>query len=172
MNSVQMHLALTHVPVILSFVGLLMLMVAFVIKNPALTKTSYVVLLVAGVAAIPVFFSGEGTEEAIENIPGVSEAVIEKHEEVAKLAMISIAAAGLFALAALFSFRWQVATRVFKMVVLLLAVTSGGLMAQTAHLGGQIRHTEIRNGVALQNGNNASGENEVNANQQQKKDDD
>ena len=172
MNSVQMHLALTHVPVILSFVGLLMLMVAFVIKNPTLTKTSYVVLLVAGVAAIPVFFSGEGTEEAIENLPGVSEAVIEKHEEVAKLAMISIAAAGLFALAALFSFRWQVATRVFKMVVLLLAVTSGGLMAQTAHLGGQIRHTEIRNGVALQNGNNASGENEVNANQQQKKDDD
>lgn len=172
MNSVQMHLALTHVPVILSFVGLLMLMVAFVIKNPTLTKTSYVVLLVAGVAAIPVFFSGEGTEEAIENLPGVSEAIIEKHEEVAKLAMISIAAAGLFALAALFSFRWQVATRVFKMVVLLLAVTSGGLMAQTAHLGGQIRHTEIRNGVALQNGNNASGENEVNANQQQKKDDD
>lgn len=172
MNSVQMHLALTHVPVILSFVGLLMLMVAFVIKNPTLTKTSYVVLLVAGVAAIPVFFSGEGTEEAIENLPGVSEAVIEKHEEVAKLAMISIAAAGLFALAALFSFRWQVATRVFKMVVLLLAVTSGGLMAQTAHLGGQIRHTEIRNGVALQNGNNASGENEVNANQQQKKNDD
>ena len=172
MNSVQMHLALTHVPVILSFVGLLMLMVAFVIKNPTLTKTSYVVLLVAGVAAIPVFFSGEGTEEAIENLPGVSEAIIEKHEEAAKLAMISVAAAGLFALAALFSFRWQVATRVFKMVVLLLAVTSGGLMAQTAHLGGQIRHTEIRNGVALQNGNNASGENEVNANQQQKKDDD
>jgi uncharacterized membrane protein len=172
MNSVQMHLALTHVPVIVSFVGLIMLLVAFFIKNRMLTKTSYMLLLVAGVAALPVFFSGEGTEEAIENLPGVSDAVIERHEEVAKLAMISIAAAGLFAFAALFSFRWQVTSRLLKMVVLVLAVTSGGLMAQTAHLGGQIRHTEIRNGIAMQEGNEAGDENDGSGNPQQEKDDD
>lgn len=167
-----MHLALTHVPVILSLVGLIMLLVAFFTRNTTLTKTSYILILFAGVAALPVFFSGEGTEEAIENLPGVSDAVIEKHEEVAKLAMISIAAAGLLALVALFSFRWQVASSVFKIVLLVLAITSGGLMAQTAHLGGQIRHTEIRNGIALTNGNEAGGENERNGNQQQKKSDD
>jgi len=172
MNSVQVHLALTHVPVILSFVGLIMLVVAFFIKNPTLTKTSYILLLVAGVAAMPVFFTGEGTEEAIENLPGVSESVIERHEEVAKLAMIAIAAAGLVALAALLSARWQITARVFKVVVLLLAITSGGLMAQTAHLGGQIRHTEIRNGIALQNGNENAGGNGGNGSQQQEKDDD
>ena len=169
MNSVQLHLALTHVPVILSLVGLLMLITAFFIKNNTLTRTSYILLLVAGIAALPVFFTGEGTEEAVEKLPGVSEAFIERHEEVAKLAMISIAAAGLAALTALFSYKWQRATRVFKMVVLLLAILSGGLMVQTAHLGGQIRHTEIRNGVALQNAseNNATNEND----DQQEKDD-
>ena len=172
MNSVQMHLALTHVPVILSFVGLIMLIVAFFMKNTMITKISYILLLVAGAAALPVFFSGEGTEEAIENLPGVSDAVIETHEEVAKLAMISVAAAGLLALAALFSFRWRVTALVFKVVVLLLAITSSGLMAQTAHLGGQIRHTEIRNGVALQNVNEANSGNESNFSQQQEKDDD
>lgn len=159
MNSVQMHLALTHVPVILSLVGLIMLTVAFFVKSPTLTKTSYVLILIAGIAAIPVFFTGEGTEEAIENLPGVSETVIEKHEDVAKLAMISIAVAGFASLAALFSFRWQIATRVFKVAVLLLAITSGGLMAQTAHLGGQIRHSEIRSSVALQNPNEKGAEN-------------
>jgi uncharacterized membrane protein len=172
MNSVQMHLALTHVPVILSLVGLIILAVAFFVKNSTLTKTSYVLILIAGIAAIPVFFTGEGTEEAIENLPGVSEAVIERHEDVAKLAMISIVVAGLAALAALFSFRWQIATRVFKVVVLLLAITSGGLMAQTAHLGGQIRHTEIRNSVAFQNGNESGRQNEGNAGQQQEEDND
>lgn len=172
MNSVQVHLALTHVPVILSFVGLIMLVIAFFIKNSTLTKTSYILLLVAGVAAMPVFFTGEGTEEAIENLPGVSESVIERHEEVAKLAMIAIAAAGLVALAALLLTRWQTTARVFKVVVLLLAVTSGGLMAQTAHLGGQIRHTEIRNGIALQNGNENAGGNGGNGSQQQEKDND
>ena len=172
MNSVQMHLALTHVPVILSLVGLIMLAVAFLIKAPMVTKTSYILILIAGIAAVPVFLTGEGTEEAIENLPGVSEAVIERHEEAAKLAMISIAAAGVAALAALFSIRWQIAPRVLKVVVLLLGITSGGLMAQTAHLGGQIRHTEIRSGVAMQDVNANGGENKGNAGQQQEKDDD
>ena len=172
MNSVQLHLALTHVPVILSLVGLVMLIVAFVIKNTTLTRTSYIVLLVAGVAAIPVFLTGEGTEEAVENLPGVSDAVIERHEGVAKLAMISIAAAGLLALAGLFSFKRQVVSRVFKIGVLILAISSGGLMVQTAQLGGQIRHTEIRNGVAVQNGTEVGGGNDNNGTLQQEKDED
>jgi len=166
-----MHLALTHVPVILSLVGLIMLIVAFFIKNSTITKTSYILILTAGITALPVFFTGEGTEEAIENLPGVSESVIGRHEEVAKLAMISIAAAGLVALAALFSFRWQIAARLFKVVVVLLAITSGGLMAQTAHLGGQIRHTEIRSVVAKQNNSEPAGNSEDNARRQQKGDD-
>ena len=172
MNSVQMHLALTHVPVILSFVGLVMLAVALLMKNVTLTKTSYIILLLAGVAAIPVFLTGEGTEEAVERLPGISEAVIEKHEDVAKLAMISIAAAGFVSMIALLVYKWAVAARMARILVLLLAVTSGGLMAQTAHLGGQIRHTEIRNGVALQNDEGTSGEKEGGGIQQQQKDDD
>ena len=151
MNSVQMHLALTHVPVILSFVGLAMLAVAFFVKNETVIKTSYVLLLIAGISAIPVFFTGEGTEEAIENLPGIPESVIERHEDVAKLAMISISVVGFLALAALVSFKWEKAARALRVAVLLLALTSGGLMAQTAHLGGQIRHSEIRSGVAVQN---------------------
>lgn len=49
MNSAQMHLALTHVPVILSIAGLIMLTVALLLKNATLTKTSYSVILVAGI---------------------------------------------------------------------------------------------------------------------------
>ena len=172
MNSVQIHLAFTHVPVILSFVGLIMLIVAFFTKNTTLTKTSYVLLLIAGVSAIPVFLTGEGAEEVVENLPGVSEGIIERHEEVAKLAMVSIAVAGLAALAAFFSFRWQSVARVFKVTVLLLAIASAGLMAQTAHLGGQIRHTEIRNEVAMQHGNEGSGANSGKDVQPQEKGDD
>ena len=43
-----MHLALTHVPVILSLAGLIMLAIAFLVKNPTLTKTSYILILIAG----------------------------------------------------------------------------------------------------------------------------
>jgi small-conductance mechanosensitive channel len=174
MNSAQVHLALTHVPVILSLVGLMILIVALLKKNTTLTTTSYIVILIAGLGVLPVFFSGEGTEEAVENAPGVSEALIERHEKVAKLAMISIVSAGMLALAALFSFRWISFARVLRVVVLLLAITSGGLMVQTAHLGGQIRHTEIRYNIAAQDEKNAAGENQTHRNndQQQETNDD
>jgi glucan phosphoethanolaminetransferase (alkaline phosphatase superfamily) len=106
-----------------------------------------------------VFFTGEGAEEAVEHAPGVSEGVIERHEEAARLALISIGVGGGFALAALLSLKWLLVARVLKPLVLVLTITSGGLMAQTAHLGGQIRHTEIRNGMATQT--NTEGENET-----------
>ena len=138
-----------------------MLIIALLTKNTSLTKTSYSIILIAGVAALPVFFTGEGAEEAVENVPGVSEAIMERHEEVAKLAIFSIVAAGVAALTALFSSRWLQFARMLKFIVLLLALTSGGLMAQTAHLGGQIRHSEIRNGAVAENGIEAGGENET-----------
>jgi len=149
-----------------------MLIIALMTKNSTLTKTSYIIILIAGIAALPVFFTGEGTEKAVENAPGVSEGIIERHEEVANLAMISVAAAGVLALGALFSVKWIRAARVFRVVVLFLAVLSGGLMARTAHLGGQIRHTEIRNGASMQSRNDAAEKNETSSNNQQQQQDD
>jgi len=160
MNSVQMHLALTHVPVILSLVALVMLITTFLTKSSALVKTTYVIILLAGVAAIPVFLSGEGTEEAVEHLPGVSESVIQRHEELAQLAMISVAIAGGLAMIGLFLYKFALVARLSKVFILLLALTSAILMAQTAHLGGQIRHTEIRNGVAAQNANEIRDKND------------
>ena len=169
MNSVQLHLAFTHVPVILSLTGLVMLITAFFIKSPLLTKISYILILIAGITALPVFFTGEGSEEAIEHVPGVSGAMIEKHEEVAKWAMVSVALSGLMALAALVISRWQIAPRFLRTIVLLFAIVSGALMAQTAHLGGQIRHTEITNGLARQNEGEGNSEGPID---QQKEEED
>jgi len=166
MTSVQIHLALTHVPVILSISGLIMLIVAFFMKNKILTTASYVMILVAGIGAIPVFLTGEGAEEVVEKIPGISEALMERHEEVAKLAMISIAAASFTALAALLASKWKVATQLTRIAVLVFASFSAGLIVQTAHLGGQIRHTEITKGIAMETGANTNGDNQNNGSQQ------
>ena len=85
--------------------------------------------------------------------------------------MISVVAVGLVALAALFLFRWQSLIRVIKVVVLLLAVASTVLIAETAHFGGLIRHSEISNPVTLQDGNESNLENGDNGNTDEKKDD-
>lgn len=147
MNTSQIHLALTHLPVVLSLVGMIMLVVSLLRKNPVLTRTSFYLLFFAGLAALPVFFSGEGAEEAVENFPGVSESLIEKHEDVAKIALFAIVATALVALAGLLRFSIGALARPVRILVLLLAVFSSVMLAQTAHLGGQIRHTEIRSGA-------------------------
>lgn len=144
MNASQIHLALTHLPVVLSLAGMVALAISFIKTNIALRRTALYILLIAGVAALPVFFTGEGAEEVVEHMPGVSDSLIERHEEVAKLGLITILAAAVLALISLLRFLSATLAKRMAAAVLLISLVSTGLMAQTAHLGGQIRHTEIR----------------------------
>lgn len=153
MNTSQIHLALTHLPVVLSLVGMIMLIISLIRKNPVLTRTSFYLLLFAGLTALPVFFSGEGTEKAVEHLPGVSESLIEKHENFATIALAAIMATALIALVGLLRSTFGVLAQPIRLLALLLALTSSVLLAQTAHLGGQIRHTEIRSSAFRSNSN-------------------
>ena len=158
MNSVQLHLALTHVPVILSLVGLIMLIVGLLKKNSVVIKTSLTIIAIAGITALPVYFSGEEAEEAVEHIAGISESVIEEHEEIAKYSMISIVISGLLALVTMLSAKWTGINKHLKTAVLFTAFISAGLMVQTAHTGGQIRHSEMNGGTVAQNDNERNAE--------------
>ncbi|OYW16158.1 MAG: hypothetical protein B7Z54_09810, partial [Sphingobacteriales bacterium 12-47-4] len=95
----------------------------------------------------------------------------EDHEGWAKFALISILATGLLSLVSLFTSKHLALTRISKLVVLVLAIGSAGIMAQTAHLGGQIRHTEIRGAVGGQN-DQLNGESGGAAEAGEEKDDD
>lgn len=171
MSNVQLHLALTHAPVIISIIGTVMFIASLFSKNTTVSRVSYILMITAGIAAIPVFFTGEGAEDAVENLPGVYESLIGKHEDAATLAAISIAVTGVASLFALIANKWQKASQVIRMLVLLFAITSSALMTQTAHLGGQIRHTEIRTNSNLQNKGTPAGKPQ-NSEQHEEKNDD
>jgi uncharacterized membrane protein len=160
MNATQLHLALTHVPVVLSIIGLVILIISFFTKSNTLTKTALWILLAAGVFTLPVYFTGEGTEEAVEGLPGVSEVDIEQHEDFAKATLVLVSASGLLALVGLMAYAFGRFVTVVKVLSLLLAFASAGAMARTAHLGGQIRHTEIRTGALAQSQESSGGESE------------
>lgn len=160
MNAIQVHLAMTHLPVILSLTGTIILIISFLFKiNISLQKTALYILLIAGITALPVYFSGEGAEEAVEHLPGVSESLIEEHESIAKYGLFAILAAAVLALIALPGFRADKYKKGIVVAVLLVSIVSTGLMIQTAHLGGQIRHSEIRTGITQQ-GDNTENEKE------------
>ena len=121
-------------------------------------------MLFAGVSAVPVFFTGEGAEEAIEHLPGVSENVIEKHEALAKVAFGLVVAAAIVSLIGLLFYRQAAIRRAIRPLVLILAFATSVIMVVTAHFGGQVRHTEIRSGFEVQteNGTNNTGQSKLN----------
>jgi uncharacterized membrane protein len=172
MNASQIHLALTHVPVVLSFIGLVILIIGLLRKNETVTKTSFYIMLAAGIFSLPVYFTGEGAEEMVENLPGVSESIISKHEDVANFTLIIISITALLALAGILLYTRKGIGKLARISVLVLSFISAGAMAQTAHLGGSIRHTEIRNVTAI---NGQDVENQAKQNGEQEtgtKDDD
>ncbi len=154
MNAAQIHLALNHAPLFLSVIGGGILLAGLFRKNDSYISLALYFLIAAALFTIPVFQTGEGTEELVEKTVGVNETAIEAHEDMAKISLIIILITGAFSLAGLVIRKNPSIRRIILSVTALLALASFGTMAQTAHLGGLIRHTELQAG---QNGAADSG---------------
>lgn len=144
MSIVHLHLLLNHVPVLgVAFVTLLLL-VALLRGSGELTRLSFALLALVGTVSILVFLTGEPAQEAMEKVPGLSERLMDRHEDAALVATVATGCIGALALGALVVFRRRTLPRWLTLVTLVGAVGSAGLMGYTANLGGQIRHPEIR----------------------------
>ena len=147
MEPVHTHLLLSHFPVLGSLVAVPLLIYSLLRKSDELKQLSLIVLVLVALAAIPVYLTGEPAEEVVEKIAGVGEAVIEPHEDAAKIAMIFAMVTGAFSLLSLVLLRAkkELASWLISLS-LLLSIGSALMMARVANLGGQIRHSEIRAG--------------------------
>src|SRR6202790_1191684 len=101
MNFVHIHLLLNHFPIIGTLVGLGLLLISLVGKNQDLRRASLIIFPVMALLAILAFFSGTGAQGAIKKLPGVSDALIERHQGAAMLALLFMEITGGLALAAL-----------------------------------------------------------------------
>lgn len=148
MSAVHLHLLLNHFPVVGAVLGVLLLSYALVRKSSDLTKVAFGLFALLGVVAGVVYLTGGSAEEAVENLPGLSETLLERHEEAALAATIVMGAVGAIALFLLLVFRRRAVPRAMITAALLVAVGGVGVLGYAANLGGQIRHTEIRSGAA------------------------
>lgn len=149
MSFTHLHLLLNHFPVIGAIIAIGLLAFAFARKNTAIAKASLGLFAILGAMSVLVFLTGEPAEEAIEKLPGFSEAITEKHEEAALVATIALATLGAFSLGVLAWFRRREVPRWLTLGTLMLSLVSGTLMSYTAYLGGQVRHTELRSQSAI-----------------------
>jgi hypothetical protein len=94
--------------------------------------------------SLPTFFSGVGAQGAIQQLAGVSDALIDRHEGAAILALFFMEITGALALIGLWqSHKFSRPARWNVMAVLLVSLITVGLMARVGTTGGDIRHPEI-----------------------------
>lgn len=147
MNAIHLHLMLNHIPVLGTAFGLGLLILALFRKSEELKKAALGVFVIVALFAVPVYLTGEPAEDVAKPLPGVSKPLIEQHEEAAVVAFTGIVVLGVAALAGLIVFRrGKLVPAWFGFVMIIASLFASGLMAWTANLGGQIRHTEIRAG--------------------------
>ena len=150
MNGVHIHLLLNHIPVIGMLIGLVVFALGVWRRNDSWTRLALGLFAVVAVASLATVLTGEGAEEAVERLPGVTDAVIEPHEEAAQVAAIGAYVLGAISIAALAWVRGRPLPRTLTVAVLPIVLLVAGLMAYAANLGGQIRHTEIRAGAVVE----------------------
>jgi hypothetical protein len=149
MNFAHLHLLLNHFPIIGTLVGLGLFLISMVGDNEDLRRASLIIFSAMALLSVPTFFSGTGAQGAIKKLPGVSEALIERHQGAAMLALVFMEITGALSVIGLWksqgtprSARWNWSLS----AVLLFSMVTVGLMARVGTTGGDIRHPEIGSG--------------------------
>ena len=144
MSEVHIHLLITHLPIFGSILGGLVLAYALWSKSNQTKIAAYGLLIISTFGATIAYLTGEGAEEAVEDIQGVAEKMIEQHEDMALIALVSLIILGAISLFGMFlSLKNHPLSRTIAFVALAVSLISFGLVARTGYLGGQIRHTEL-----------------------------
>lgn len=149
MNEAHFHLVVNHLPIVGILIGLLVLVMGFILKKTEVKVTALGIFVFSALASIAAFYSGEGAEEIVEKI-GISETLINQHEESAELFFTIILILGAVSLVTMFLEIKKLKLSKFGFIlVFLIALAAGVLAKNVGTTGGEIRHTEIRNDFNL-----------------------
>ncbi|WMI67761.1 hypothetical protein [Mangrovimonas sp. YM274] len=145
MNSAQLHLALTHLPLVGILLGIMVLLTGMILKKNTLKITAYAMFAFSALACAAAYFTGEGAKIVVDNTSQVSETLIHRHEEYAEVFLVATLLLGLLSLLACpVTVKFPQYAKIILVCILLLAIINGILAAYVGSSGHAIRHSEIR----------------------------
>ena len=147
MNPAQVHLALNHFPIIGLLIVLIFYSYGLFSKSDAIQRISLVIMIFLALVSLPVYFSGEGAEEIVEEVSSVSHDLIHEHEEAGETAFMIMEALGLLSLVALILMQRKKLTPVVRYLVLMVGLVALLMMGRAGSLGGEIMHPELNETV-------------------------
>lgn len=150
MNEAHFHLVVNHLPIVGILIGILVLVTGFILKKSEVKVTAMGIFVFSALASFAAFYSGDGAEEIVEQIPGISETLINQHEESAELFFTVSLILGAISLITMFlEIKKYKFAKFGFILVLLISLATGVLSKNVGTTGGEIRHTEIRNDANL-----------------------
>jgi len=145
MNDTHLHLALNHFPVIGLAIGIFVLLFGFLLRKDQVKETALAIFIFSALMAIAANYTGEGAEDLVENLPGISEQYIETHEDKAEVFLTMMLVLGGISLITLIlaikKMKWAIYGYI---LVILIAIATAFAAKEVGTSGGEIRHTEIR----------------------------
>jgi uncharacterized membrane protein len=145
MNDAHLHMVVNHFPIIGIILGFGILVTGIFLKNNSVKNTAYCLFIVGAIFAAVSMATGEGAEEIAENLPSVTDQIIEKHEELAEKLAIVLYALGVISIIGLFLNYKNHSKAIFVAYIAVLVAIAGIFLGKkTGTSGGEIRHTEIR----------------------------
>jgi uncharacterized membrane protein len=149
MDATHLHLLLNHFPIVGTIIGIGILAYGLFSKNNSIKKIALSIFIIMAIITIPVFLTGEGAEETVEHLQGVSEELIEEHEELAEKAIWLMMVLGILSLTSLYAMaKNKPFAKMLTIISFMVSLATFGFFAKVGNLGGQIRHTEIRTDAA------------------------
>ncbi|MEQ8245757.1 hypothetical protein [Fulvivirga sp.] len=145
MNDAHFHLAINHLPIVGLLIGILTLLTGLILKKEDVKLTALGIFIFSAITSIVAFYTGEGAEEVVENIAGVSETLIHAHEEYAEsFFTLTLILGGLSLISFVVEVKKLKLSKYLMLVCLFLAIADGILAKYVGTSGGEIRHSEIR----------------------------
>ena len=140
-----MHLALNHMPLAVTFLGLAMLTYGIINRHGIYIRLGFIFFVVAAGFTILAFGTGIASHDVAESLPGVSHDQVKPHRDAAKMAMmVMMALAGLMALGHYVLGSKNAPPPWFMYFSFVLGAISLLLLMNAGFMGGQIRHPELR----------------------------
>jgi uncharacterized membrane protein len=143
----HIHIILNHFPTVGFVFALAFYLVALLAKNVGMQRTCLVVFVICAILGVPTFVTGNAAMWALidSKVAGISKAAINAHRDWALYTLFGLAFTGVTAWIELWRFRHlgRFSSRSLYLV-LIFAVVTLAVMAETGHRGGQINHPEIR----------------------------
>jgi uncharacterized membrane protein len=148
MNAAHFHLMFNHLSLVGLGFALLLNLIALYRKSDELIILSFYFYILIAVLSVLSILTGDGAGEIVKTYPGISDELIESHENWAYVFFYGLIAIGVLSLAGLwFSRKNPGILKKFSIAALILAVVFLVFAYQAGATGGKIRHPEIEQGA-------------------------